>query len=221
MKAELISIADNPYVEDYARYLSRMPSMFDDARYAAENEAVSHSGFPVGVSMCVVNPSTAEFDTMSGANVKPTQHPTTICAETITRGKIVKRTGGTRILGMVVAATLDKVKLAKVNTLDTPIIVPCFPCVTRFGPDRLIDPSTIITGIGLEEDVFQTMFFSELEAAYATPGSGGLEDLVVCRGFKNWGRKEKTFEALVRSENVLPIRKQRPLPMMAKMAILS
>src|SRR3989344_4566500 len=174
MSAKELFLTRDECLDPGREFIRELPSMVEKARKAAEEEAISYRGLRVGAAGLATRPHTADFGIYTAGNVKPSRHPTTVCAEKIMLEK-AKKAGFTVIAGIVVASSATKEEIESVVDVPAPTLPPCQPCTSYFVGNPLMRQDTVIVSVPLDSDRRQVRLKGELRSAYL---NGNLSELV-------------------------------------------
>jgi len=139
--------------DPYHIMMSGMPYMVEQARAGANKFASSYRGFHVGAAAFAVKWSTQETAVFNGGNIKPNPSRPKVCAESVTVRQ-AEKFGFEEILGIVVVATTDIVKIEEVTGARTPTLHPCDECQDpkgRVAGSALMRDTTLVLTAGIEE----------------------------------------------------------------------
>ncbi len=154
-------------------FIQLMPGMFQLARDAARDEAISYRNFHVGAAIYAINEQTRETAILSAGNKKANPDVEKYCAERSVIDQVEMLWGRkaieerhARAIGLVVAGTTDKSKIAEVTGRVTPTLHPCDSCRNLFEESLLIRSDTLVVSIGDTSDVHQVHSVAELQKFY-------------------------------------------------------
>ena len=201
-------------------FIQRVPSMVDQARDAAENDAYSYRGFKVGAAVLAYNPHTRETGVLAAGNLKIRPDKAKFCAEYRSL-QIAKRSGLTVVGGIVVAATTDKHQIGEVTDVETRTLHPCSECRQLFCDHPLMRDDTLILTTGIDSDVYQVHTNDELQKLYADHYPDALEGRPTQFGFEHWDQHLETYDRLRAAEATLSEDRQRGIAQLAQMALLT
>jgi len=192
--------------------------MAEQARYAAENDAHSYRGFKVGAAAFVLNAERQETAILAAGNLKSSRHTGKVCAEKKVLQQ-AKKVGYTWAAALLVAGTTDKELIVEVTDAATSTLHPCAECRIAFDTHPLMREDTLIITTGLQLDTYQVHTQAELRKLYE---SGSLPDgQAPVRNFGNWQHRIAAYDYMSLAERQLPLEQQRPMSMLAKMALLA
>jgi cytidine deaminase len=201
-------------------FIRAMPSMVEKARTAALEEAVSYRELDVGAAGLALRPPAIDTGIYTGGNIKPSKHPTTICAEKVMIEK-AKKAGFTVIAGIVVASSATVEEIKSVVHVPAPTLPPCPPCSNYFVESPLMRQDTVIVSVPLDSDKRQIRLHAELRASYLNGYLHELEEAPVRYGFEDWDKRVQLYEDLARAERELPPEEQRTIGKLVQMALLA
>lgn len=212
-----LNLGGHPNFDPHHLFVGVIPYMVDQARYAAEHDAVSYRGFVVGAAVFAINPYIQQTAILAAGNVKNTEHITTVCAEPQVLAQ-AEKLGLTTALGIVVAGTTDREEIIGVNKVDAPTLHPCEPCQIHFEDNPLVRGDTIVISTGLEDDTYQVHTVKELKQMYKNKKKH-FPSQESYHGFENWATKQAVYDLLASAERVLPENERRTPSALAMMAI--
>lgn len=187
--------------DPYHIMMAGMPYIVEQARSAANKYANSYRGFHVGAAAFAIKWSTEETAIFNGGNIKPNPRKPKICAEAVSVRQ-AEKAGFEDILGIVVVATTDIVKIEEVTGARTPTLHPCGECQDPKGMvsgNALMRDDTLVVTAGIEQDIYQVHTLKEIQDAYSDNRGDGL--LEARPGFA-WELATATYDFLA-SQNEL------------------
>ncbi len=220
MKVGGATLTDHPEFSPGHMFISAIPNMTDQARFAARTDAHSYRKFYVGAAAFAYNLETQETGINAAGNLKSGRGKTKICAER----KVLeqsKKAGFTVVAGLVIAATTDIEKIKEVTGVSTATLHPCHECQSFCEEHPLIRDDTVIVTTGLDSDKYQAHTYKELRDLYRANDPELLEGEPHAFGFDNWERRIETYDYLAMAERQLPIAEQRSAGKLIQMALLA
>lgn len=177
-------------------FISNVPQMVEDARYAAETDSYSYRGFRVGVTGHAITPESHNSATITAGNVKARREKDKICGEMRVLAQ-AKKAGFTVVQGLVVVSTTDSVKIKEVTGAATPTLHPCNDvCLPAFLEHPLIWRDTVIVTTGLDEDRYEVHTSGQLCELYEEGDTETLESARPMYGFEDWSRRVLMYDGL-------------------------
>ncbi len=201
-------------------FISQVPSMVDQARYAARTDAHSYRDFRVGATAFAYNPETQEIGINAAGNLKGRKDKAKICAER----KVLeqsKKAGFSVVAGLVIAATTDLEKIKEVTGVSTATLHPCHECQAFCDEHPLMRDDTVIVTTGTDSDRYQVHTHTELRALYRADDPELLETEPHTFGFDNWQQRIEIYDHLVRAEKQVIPTEQRSAGKLIQMALLA
>jgi len=206
--------------DPYHIMMAGMPYMVEQARAGANKHASSYRGFHVGAAAFAVKWSTSETAIFNGGNIKPTPDRPKICAEGVTVRQAEKY-GFEEILGIVVVATTDIVKIEEVTGARTPTLHPCSECQDPAGKvagNALMRPGTLVVTAGIDHDIYQVHTLQELQDAY---GDSRGDSLLEARPGFAWELATATYDFLSSQNDLQGPSLRQPESALARKALLT
>ena len=145
-----------------------MPALIDRARWEAVTNAHSYRNFQVGAAALFLIED-SQFQVVSGANFKLQNFPKR-CAERAVLGKADEaffEIENVTMLGLAVAATTDRAKIAEVSMRSSRTLHPCEQCRDMFKSHPFVTDETVVLTTGIADDAFEVQTIGSLYAAYA------------------------------------------------------